>query len=157
MKHTDATMVPAANGYQSYAEANTNGTRSDEGGGNLLALICASFCRDSPLAEAYGANDNVNNNNAEPLMKPVQNGEVPRSGRNFLVDLQLCPKPLLSFTAKECVSVLFQFSYFYLFLTVSYRLHNQPRVNLSDIFDILHSNRDARLLERHLSIDGSDA
>lgn len=66
-------MVTAENGYQSHAEANTNGTRSDEGGG-LLALICATLCKDTPLGEAYGANDNINNN-AQPLMSPVQNGE----------------------------------------------------------------------------------
>lgn len=27
------------------------------------------------MAEAFGANDNINNNNAQPLMSPVQNGE----------------------------------------------------------------------------------
>lgn len=73
MKHTDA--MTSTNGYQSHAEANTNGTRSDEGGGGLLAMICASLCKDTPLAEAFGANNNINNNNAQPLMSPVQNGE----------------------------------------------------------------------------------
>lgn len=73
MRHSDG--ITATNGYQSHAEANTNSTRSDEGGGNFLALICGALCKDSPLAEAFGANDNINNNNAQPLMTPVQNGE----------------------------------------------------------------------------------
>lgn len=77
MKHTDT--VTATNGYQSQAGANTNGTngtRDDEGGGNLFALICGALCKDTPLAEAFGPNDNINNNsNSTPLMSPVQNGE----------------------------------------------------------------------------------
>jgi hypothetical protein len=74
VKHTDA--VTPSNGYQSHAEANGNGTRNDEGGG-ILALICGSLCKDTPLAEMFGpgANDNVNNNSAQPLMAPIQNGE----------------------------------------------------------------------------------
>lgn len=73
MKHSDA--ITSSNGYQSHAEANVNGTRNDEGGGNLFSLICGSLCKDTPLAEAFGPNDNINNNNAQPLMTPVQNGE----------------------------------------------------------------------------------
>lgn len=77
MKHTDA--VTSTNGYQSHAENTANGTRSDEGGGGILALICGSLCKDTPLAEMFGPgpNDNINNNNAnaQPLMTPVQNGE----------------------------------------------------------------------------------
>lgn len=41
-------------------------------------MICGSLCKDTPLAEMFGAgpNENVNNNNnAQPLMSPVQNGE----------------------------------------------------------------------------------
>lgn len=72
VRHTDA--VTASNGFQSNAEPYANGTRNDEGGG-LLALICASLCKDTPLADSFGPqNDNVNNN-SQPLMSPVQNGE----------------------------------------------------------------------------------
>lgn len=100
MKHTDA--VTSTNGYQSHAEANVNGTRSDEGGGNILALICGSLCKDTPLAEMFGAtpNDNMNNNNnAQPLMTPVQNGEqvagAASCGCNSLVGLRLYSNALI--------------------------------------------------------------
>lgn len=75
VRHTDPAV--AANGYQSHAEPNANGTPDEGGGGGLLALICASLCKDTPLAEAFGpaTNDNANNNNAQPLLTPVQNGE----------------------------------------------------------------------------------
>jgi hypothetical protein len=61
-----------------------NGTTNDEGGGNLLALICGALCKDTPLAEMFaGPNqnpnqtDNRNNNSAAtPLMSPVTNGEL---------------------------------------------------------------------------------
>ena len=79
MKHTDAAQ--AANFNQSYAQTNgTNGQQpqQEEGGGNFLAMICGSLCKDTPLAEMFGPpqNDNVNNNTAStPLMAPIQNGE----------------------------------------------------------------------------------
>lgn len=82
VKHTDA--ATAANGYQSYAEP--NGPQTDDGGGNLLALICGSLCKDTPLAGMFGPppNENMNNNNtAQPLMAPIQNGE-------HLQDAQIC-------------------------------------------------------------------
>lgn len=75
MKHTDA--VTSANGYQNNAEVNgMNGTRNDEGGGDLLALICAALCPSPNASDGAnrGANDNFNNN-ARPLTSPVQNGE----------------------------------------------------------------------------------
>jgi hypothetical protein len=57
-----------------------NGTTNDEGGGNLLALICGALCKDTPLAEMFASpnqTDNRNNNNAAtPLMSPVTNGEL---------------------------------------------------------------------------------
>lgn len=74
MKHTDA--VTSQNGYQNNAEMNE---RPEDGGGNLLALICGALCKDTPLAEAFGANDNQNNNNqnqSQPLMNPIRNGEL---------------------------------------------------------------------------------
>lgn len=75
MKHTDS--ATATNGYQSYAATNVQ-QQPEEGGGNLLALICGSLCKDTPLAEMFGPppNDNANNNTAaQPLMTPIQNGE----------------------------------------------------------------------------------
>lgn len=70
MKHTDG--VTAQKGYQNDAEMN----EQSENGGGLLALICATFCKDTPLAEAFGVNDNPNNNQSAPLMSPIQNGEI---------------------------------------------------------------------------------
>ena len=76
MKHTDATQ--ATNGYQSYAEPNGQQQQQEEGG-NLLALICGSLCKDTPLATMFGPPPNENNFNnntaAQPLMTPIQNGE----------------------------------------------------------------------------------
>lgn len=76
VKHTDATASPT-NGYQSYAQPNESQTAGD--GGSLLSLICGSLCKDTPFAEMFGANqqqnDNFNNNTAQPLMAPIQNGE----------------------------------------------------------------------------------
>lgn len=76
VKHTDATASPS-NGYQSYAQPNGTQTESNGDGGGLLALICGSLCKDTPFAETFGANqnDNINNNTAQPLNAPVQNGE----------------------------------------------------------------------------------
>ncbi|XP_070491608.1 calpain-A isoform X2 [Chironomus tepperi] len=74
VKHTDAAQVQ--NGYQSYAATNGQQQQQEEGGGNLLALICGSLCKDTPLAEMFGPppNDNMNNNAAaQPLMTPIQN------------------------------------------------------------------------------------
>ncbi|KAL7037818.1 hypothetical protein ACKWTF_009372 [Chironomus riparius] len=77
VKHTDAAQ--ATNGYQSYAEVNGQQQQQEEGGGNLLALICASLCKDTPLATLFGPppnENNINNNTAAtPLMTPIQNGE----------------------------------------------------------------------------------
>lgn len=76
MKHTDA--VTSTNGYQSHAEVNANSTRSDEGGGgSLLALICGSLCKDTPLAEVFTPSENTNNNaqQGQRLLSPIQNGE----------------------------------------------------------------------------------
>jgi len=77
VKHTDATQ--ATNGYQSYAEPNGQQQQQQEEGGGLLALICGSLCKDTPLAEMFGPppnENNVNNNTAaQPLMTPIQNGE----------------------------------------------------------------------------------
>lgn len=50
--------------------------QTEEGGGGILALLCATFCKDSPLAEAFGANDNANNNQNTPLLSPITNGEI---------------------------------------------------------------------------------
>lgn len=59
--------------------AQPNGTQAESGGdgGGLLALICGSLCKDTPFAETFGPtqNDNLNNNTAQPLMAPIQNGE----------------------------------------------------------------------------------
>jgi hypothetical protein len=76
VKHTDATESQT-NGYQSYATQNGTQAESSGDGGGLLALICGSLCKDTPLAEMFGppANDNINNNTAQPLSTPVQNGE----------------------------------------------------------------------------------
>lgn len=75
VKHTDATQ--ATNGYQSYAEPNGQQQQQPEDGGNLLALICGSLCKDTPLATMFGPppNENSFNNNtaAQPLMTPIQN------------------------------------------------------------------------------------
>lgn len=51
---------------------------SEDGCGQIFALICSTFCKDSPLAEAFGANnDNSNNNNQNtPLLSPITNGEI---------------------------------------------------------------------------------
>lgn len=76
MKHTDA--ITSANGFQQNAEVNANNTRNDEGGGSLLAMICGSLCKDTPLAEVFGPpTDNTNNNaqQGQQLLKPIQNGE----------------------------------------------------------------------------------
>lgn len=74
MKRTNA--VTSANGYQNNAEVNgMNGARNDEGGCNLLALLCAALC---PSNSNEGANrvTNVNfNNNAQPYTTTVTNGE----------------------------------------------------------------------------------
>jgi hypothetical protein len=75
VKHTDIT---SQNGYSNNAEMN-NAERPEDGGGNMLAMLCATFCKDTPLAEAFGANDNQNNNNpsqTQPLMNPIRNGEL---------------------------------------------------------------------------------
>lgn len=80
VRHTDA--MAATNGHQTYAETNgNNNSRPDEGGGvgGILSLICGALCKDTPLAEMFAtpaAGDNLNNNNnATPLMAPIQNGE----------------------------------------------------------------------------------
>jgi hypothetical protein len=79
VKHTDP--ITSSNGYQSHAEVNANGTRSDEGGGGgLLALICASLCKDTPLAEAFADNTNNNAQQGQQLLSPIQNGEQVAQG-----------------------------------------------------------------------------
>lgn len=85
MKHTDA--VTSSKGYESHAEVNANGTRSDEGGGGgILAMICASLCKDTPLAEAFADNTNNNAQQGQQLLSPIQNGEqvARESGWNSL-------------------------------------------------------------------------
>lgn len=88
-----------------------NGTRTDEGGGmDLLALLCGSLCKGTPLADSYGDN-NINNNNAQPLTAPVQNGE--QIAESTVVDailwlVRLCSM-LLYFTASYSGSVLLIF------------------------------------------------
>lgn len=75
MKHSDT--VTSQNGYSNNAE--NNAERPEEGGANILALICGALCKDTPLAEAFGANDNQNNNSSnqtQPLMNPIRNGEL---------------------------------------------------------------------------------
>lgn len=88
MKHTDG--VTAQNSYQNNAEMNG---QSDDSGGGFLALICATFCKDTPLAEAFGVNDNTNNTNnnqSSPLKSPIQNGEILMMWRHsWLVQLFL--------------------------------------------------------------------
>ena len=101
MRHSDKVTSTNANGYQSHAEANPNGARTDEGGG-LLALICASLCKDTPLAEAFApTNDNINNNNGQmaPLMSPVTNGEQIADSTTWMqFSAWLIPDALIYFT-----------------------------------------------------------
>lgn len=71
--HTYADLIemqPNNGGYQMQAQqahnveggANMAGNGDDGGGGSICDIFCAAFCKDNPLAEAFGFNQPPENN-----------------------------------------------------------------------------------------------
>lgn len=58
------------NGATTNASYNTN----EQNSGGLLELLCNTFCKDTPLAEMFGADQNSNQTNQQPL-QTISHGE----------------------------------------------------------------------------------